>query len=83
MQMTTLHQLLRLCIVLGSTAGSIAIILLAAPYVYPFIISLILAILMNPAVRLIERKTALNRTAAVGLILLIFWGYALADLHWQ
>ncbi|WP_158221513.1 sporulation integral membrane protein YtvI [Terribacillus sp. 7520-G] len=80
MQMTTLHQLLRLCIVLGSTAGSIAIILLAAPYVYPFIISLILAILMNPAVRLIERKTALNRTAAVGLILLIFLGLCLGGL---
>ncbi|PAD33766.1 sporulation integral membrane protein YtvI [Terribacillus saccharophilus] len=80
MQMTTLHQMLRLCIVLGSIAGCFAIIMLAAPYVYPFIISVILAILMNPAVRLIEQKTALNRTAAVALILLIFLGFCLAGL---
>ncbi|MFP7493331.1 sporulation integral membrane protein YtvI [Terribacillus saccharophilus] len=80
MQLTTLHQLLRLCIVLGSAAGSIFAIVLTAPYVYPFIISSILAILMNPIIRLIEQKTNLNRTAAVGLILLTFLGLCVGGL---
>jgi sporulation integral membrane protein YtvI len=80
MQMTLLHQLLRMCIVLGSIVGCIAFIMLAAPYVYPFIISFVLAIVMNPIVRLIENKTVLNRTAAVVLILLIFLGICIGGL---
>lgn len=66
---TTVFQIIRLAIVAFSIVGAVWILNFAIPLIYPFIIGLIIAILINRPVNALERRTRLPRWAAVAIVL--------------
>lgn len=64
--------LLRLAIVLGAVAGLFLLIKWLVPLVTPFIIAWLIALIINPAVNLLEKKAKMPRILAVMLTLALF-----------
>ncbi|WP_077621197.1 sporulation integral membrane protein YtvI [Sediminibacillus massiliensis] len=71
MPLTTFHQLLRAILVILAFTAGLVIFYYVAGYIYPFLLALILAFLLNPLVDFFENKGYMPRAMAV--ILVLFW----------
>lgn len=68
---TTVFQIIRLAIVIFSILAVVWLLNFAIPLIYPFIIGLIIAILINRPVNALEGGTKLPRWAAVAIVLFL------------
>lgn len=67
----TVFQLVRFLVVIFILVASYFILEFSIPLLYPFIIGLIIALIINRPVNMIEKRTPLPRWAAVAIILLL------------
>ena len=74
-----LYRFLRFVLVIAGSAISIYLLLLTAKYVYPFIIGIILAFLMNPFICFLTEKLKFPRSLSV-LVSMIFLFAVIAGL---
>ncbi|MFD3445337.1 sporulation integral membrane protein YtvI [Microbacteriaceae bacterium 4G12] len=67
-------MVIRLLIVIGLTALGLYLLLYISGLVYPFIVALIIAYIMNPIVNLLDEKLRFSRPLAVFVTLILVFG---------
>ncbi|MBA2173354.1 sporulation integral membrane protein YtvI [Halobacillus locisalis] len=67
-----IYRFFRLCLVLLAITCTVLIMTLSWTYLYPFVIALCIAALLQPFIQLLERQMKLSRTFATLVIVLFF-----------